>query len=396
MRIAMIGPFGLAPKGTMRVRALPLARALTARGHDVKIIMPPWHTQEPSRRWEEDGIALEYVSLAPHWPGLGETLVALRLVRSALAWKPDVIHCFKPKGHAGLAAWLIWHLQRLGAIHTRLVIAEDDWEGPGGWNDLEPYSPPLKAFFVWQECWGLRHNDAVTVASRTLQSLVWSRGAPPNRVIYLPNGVEAIQQGNNAAVRKAYDLSDAPVILLYTRFFEFDVARAVAVYQRVVAQIPEARLLVVGRGLFARDDARFDALVADAGLGDRVIRAGWVDQEALPDYFAATDVAFYPFDDTLVNRTKCSVKLTDLLGAGVAVVADAVGQNTEYIIHQETGLLTPAGDVEAMALSIVRLLCDESLRRQLGQAAAKVMHTHYTWSALAEQAIKAYESRATV
>ena len=28
MRVAMIGPFGLEPKGTMRARALPLAQAL--------------------------------------------------------------------------------------------------------------------------------------------------------------------------------------------------------------------------------------------------------------------------------------------------------------------------------------------------------------------------------
>jgi len=33
------------------------------------------------------------------------------------------------------------------------------------------------------------------------------------------------------------------------------------------------------------------------------------------------------------------VKLIDLLSAGVPVVADAVGQNSEYIRHNETGLL---------------------------------------------------------
>ena len=42
MRIAMLGPFGLHPKQTMRSRALGLARPLVARGHAVRLIMPPW------------------------------------------------------------------------------------------------------------------------------------------------------------------------------------------------------------------------------------------------------------------------------------------------------------------------------------------------------------------
>ena len=38
MRVAMIGSFGLAPKGTIAVRALPLARALARRGHTVTLV----------------------------------------------------------------------------------------------------------------------------------------------------------------------------------------------------------------------------------------------------------------------------------------------------------------------------------------------------------------------
>ncbi len=41
LRIAMIGPFGLGPKATVRERALPLARAMAAAGHRVTIAMPP-------------------------------------------------------------------------------------------------------------------------------------------------------------------------------------------------------------------------------------------------------------------------------------------------------------------------------------------------------------------
>ena len=393
MRIAMIGPFGLDPKGTMRVRALPLAQELVARGHEVKVLMPPWHTpQEAGRLWEDAGVELEYVRLRPAWGPLAYLVPSVRLVQGALAWQPDIVHCFKPKAYAGLAAWMLWHMRRLGLTRARLVVDEDDGEGPGGWNELEPYPRFLRAVFSWQERWGLRHNDAVTTASRTLQSLIWSLGVNPGKVCYLPNGASPFRGGNGQAIRVKHGLESAAVLLLYTRFFEYDVARVVAVFREVKAQLPEARLLVVGRGLFAEDDARFDRLIAEEGLAASVIHAGWVAQEELPDYFAAADVALYPFDDTLVNRAKCAMKLVDLLAAGVPVVADAVGQNSEYITHNETGLLVPSGDAAAMAAAAMRLLHDAPLRRTLGQVAARRIAEHYSWPRLTQDVLPLYAS----
>ncbi|HRO89860.1 MAG TPA: glycosyltransferase, partial [Promineifilum sp.] len=148
MRIAMIGPFGLHPKQTMRSRALGLARPLVDRGHTVRLIMPPWDTpDEADREWQEDGIELRYVSLK------GGTLgITRRLVRETLAWRPDVVHTFKPKAYSGLVAEWLWRFHR-GRI--RLVMDTDDWEGAGGWNDIAPYSPLQKRFFARQERWGL-------------------------------------------------------------------------------------------------------------------------------------------------------------------------------------------------------------------------------------------------
>ena len=390
MRVAMIGPFGLGPKATVRARALPLARALAARGHRVAIIMPPWHTPaEAGRAWEEGGVRLEYVSLGPGVPGLRHAAIARRLAARALGWRPDVVHVFKPKAHAGLAGALLWAARRVGR-GVPVVMDEDDWEGPGGWNDLEPYPRAARALFAHQERWGLRHADGVTVASRALETLAWGLGVPPGRVHYLPNGAASPAPGDGEGVRQRLGLGRAPVILLYTRFFEYDVARVVEALERVVGQAPEARLLVVGEGLYPADEERFYRLVAEAGLSGAVCKAGWVPLAELPDHFAAADLAIYPYDDTLVNRTKCSVKLASLLAAGVPVVAEAVGQNAAYIRDGQTGLLTPPGDPAALAGACLALLGDRERRERLGRAAAEEMATTYSWDHLAEGLVAVY------
>ena len=379
----MIGPFGLAPKGTMSARALALARGLAARGHDVLIAMPPWHSPaEPPRVWADQGVTLAYVSLKPRWPLISHLFITLRLVRLALSWRPDVIHCFKPKAYAGLAAWFLRHMQFLGLAKVALIVDEDDWEGSGGWNGLEDYPAALAAFFSWQERWGLRHCDGVTLASRTLESLAWGLGVPPARTQYLPNGARPAAPADGGAARREHSLDDRPIILVYTRFFEYDVTRLMEILRIVLSRMPEARALVVGQGLFASDDERFDLLVVKYGLNGRIVRTGWVSQESLPDLFAVADVALHLMNDSLVNRSKCSAKLADMLSAGVPVVADRVGQNQEYILQGQTGLLVAPGDIEAMAEAATRLLSDRELAQRLGRAAAAYMQRDYGWDAL--------------
>jgi len=161
---------------------------------------------------------------------------------------------------------------------------------------------------------------------------------------------------------------------------------------RLIESRPDARLLVVGKALFAEDETRFDTLLTKAGLQEQVIRTGWVEPSSLPDLMATADVAWFPFDDTLINRTKCSVKLLDLLAAGVPTVADAVGQNNEYILHGETGLLVEAGNEEAMLAATLRLLDDRDFAARLGASATRSMRECYSWSILADRALQAYST----
>lgn len=380
MRIAMIGPFGLHPKQTMRSRALGLARPLAARGHDVCLFMPPWDTpDEAGRSWSEDGVELRYITL-----GGGTLGITRRLVAEALDWRPDAVHCFKPKAYSGLAAEWLWRFHR-GRV--RIVMDTDDWEGAGGWNEIAPYTPLQKRFFARQERWGLTHAHAVTVAGRTLESLTWSLGVPRERVHYIPNGpgiaLEPVSAEERAASRARLGLGVRPVVLVYSRLFEFDTGRLVAVLAGIRVAVPDVVVLLVGAGLYEADSARFREQLAGAGLTDAVVDAGWVAREELPAILAAADVGLYLMDDTLLNRTKCPVKLADMLAMGVPVVGESVGQVAEYVRDGRTGALCATGDVAGMAAAAVDLLRDAGERRRRGAAARRDVLERFSWEGLA-------------
>jgi glycosyltransferase involved in cell wall biosynthesis len=392
MKIVFIGPFGLRVKGTMSRRALPMARALVARGHQVDIVLPPWDCPEDSGRgWEEGGVGVHNIALPPRFPLLFHLLVTWRLVRRALALEPDVVHCFKPKAYAGLSATAIWFLQRLGLTRARLVVDSDDWEGWGGWNEIGDYTWAQKRFFAWQERWGLTHCDAVTVASRALQTLVWSLGVAPEQVFYVPNGAN-LQSPSSILQSPFSNLHPPSSVLLYTRFFEFQAERVVEVFERVAAEVPEVKFLIVGKGLSGEEE-KLLRLASQRELADRVVYAGWVEPAQLAGYLAAADVAIYPLDDNLLNRARCSAKLVDLMAAGLAIVAEDVGQSSEYIEHGRSGLLVEAGDTEAFARCVVRLLRDKSLRGALGNEARRRVCEEFAWGRLVERIESAYHRK---
>ena len=402
MRIAILGNFGLTYKATMAARALPLAQELAERGHEVAMFLP-----EDPRPPDAGaiGAAIHLASIGPTLVGRRASTLAqayrhltlgVRLTAAALRFRPDVLYAFKPKAYSGLALLLFWALRQVGLSRTRLVLDTDDWEGQGGWAEREHTLALARAFVSWHERWCLEHADLVTVASRGLADLVDKhRGGS----VYLPNAAAPTspgwRPGSREAPRSRLGLGDEPIVLAYTRFVEFSPERLLRTFQAILAEVPSAQLVVAGKGLRG-EEVTFEHLAARAGLGSAVRMLGWLPVDQLPDVFAAADVALYPLDDTLLNRTKCVMKLVDLLLAGVPVVADRVGQATEYIEDGRTGILVASGDVSAMARAAVALLQDPPWARALGAAARGDTLTRWTWKNQADLVEKALATAVVV
>jgi len=380
MKIVFLAPFGIRPKGTVIARMVPLAAGLKGLGHELVIVAPPYTNPEDSGKTEEvRGVTVKNISLGPKNRALAAPILAWRLLRTALGEKPDLVHLFKPKGYSGLATMLLMFCARIGISMPRIFLDSDDWEGKGGMNELLKYPSVEKKLYSFQEKWLPPRMAGVTVASRVLEEIHLEMGVGRERLLYLPNCVEDRPTGDGLRVRRRLGiLPDAPVLLLYTRFFEFDQERLYHILAGIFHRLPGVRFLVVGKGRHGEENG----LVAAAhkqGYRDALILAGWVEPGELPDYLAAGDLAIYPFADTLVNRAKCPAKLTELLCAGVPVVADRVGQIPEYLPLELHSLLCSPADRDEMAEKCVQLLTDAERRRKASQLARGFILASFSW-----------------
>ena len=389
MRIVMLCPWAMYPKGTVTARTLPIAKKLAEKGHDVYLVIPPFDNPSDSEKlYEIENVKICNVKISYTIPFIKHLLIVYALVKKSVGLKPDIIHVFKPKGYSGLAAMI------LKLYNIPLIIDTDDWEGSGGWNDKVDYHPILKKIFNFQEKWIPLHSNAVTVASKTLETQMWGFGVPPENVFYVPNGANRLTTSkdkiyNISNLHKKCGIGDSPSILLYTRFFEFDVQKIIDILKLVLADINNAKLVVVGKG-FNKEEDELLALSEEAGIRESIIYTGWLQPEEIIQYIELADVAIYPYNDTLINRSKCSAKLTEILSRGKAVVADKVGQNTEYIENGVSGIVVDYDDVTSFAKNVVRILKDEHLQTMFGKNAKVRMLEKFGWDKLIIKIEEAY------
>ncbi|MFZ2421609.1 MAG: glycosyltransferase, partial [Anaerolineae bacterium] len=86
-----------------------------------------------------------------------------------------------------------------------------------------------------------------------------------------------------------------------------------------------------------------------------------------------------------INRARCSVKLVEMLAAGLPLVADDVGEASTYVTPGVTGLLIPPAADALTAQALCQLLTDRPLARSLGQAAARRVAGNFLWDTLIER-----------
>ena len=110
---------------------------------------------------------------------------------------------------------------------------------------------------------------------------------------------------------------------------------------------------------------RLEARRDELGLGDRVRFLGAGTRDDVVRLFRAADVALLTSAWENLPHT-----VLEALAAGTPVVATAVGGVPEVVREGENGLLVAAGDVEAIAGALARLLGDDALRERLAAGAA--------------------------
>lgn len=233
----------------------------------------------------------------------------------------------------------------------------------------------------------IERSDHVVVGSRfAVRQLESELGARVDHVSVVPYGIDGrFRPGPRPADLDArLGLTGKPVVLFLgglkrrkNPFLLLDV------WRRVVAERPDARLVIAGGGGMLR---AVRERIAGMDLGASVIATGYVPEARKVDYYRLADVFLFP---SALEGFGLSVG--EAMSCGLPVVASDRGSLPELLVDGEGGFLCDPGRPEAFAARLLQLLGDAALRLKLGRANERRVEERFRWERCARETLDVYE-----
>lgn len=371
MKLALVGPY---PVDTARIPGgvAAVTYYLTqglARFPDIEV-----HVIAATKQVQRDetvrsgNITVHYLSYpkARLVPNQLRDIARIKRVLSEL--RPDLVHSQTPSGaDAGYQT----RLPTVLTIHG--IPTQERRFARGIGNRLgATLAPWLTRRALLRADAGIAISPYVVEHYRSLSSVRWHNIANPIQDEFFVDGG-----------------SEHPAKLLYAgvMYARKNIPGLIRAFHLVHQAHAAAELFICGKVLEPQIFEWARRYVADNGLGDRVHLLGFVDQEELARHFTeAAVICLFSEEETapmIIAQAMCAAK---------PVVSTAAGGVPHMVVHDRTGYIVPIGDERGFADCTLRLLRDESLRRNLGAEARRIAEARYRTEAIVRQTIDVYES----
>ena len=212
---------------------------------------------------------------------------------------------------------------------------------------------------------------------------------PRVRVSVILNGVNSDRMpvmDPKEARRKIGLNQDLQVVGFVGHFFPWDgIEYLIEAASRITEETEDVRFLIVGHGLWGE---HLPELVRQKSLEEYFIFTGKVPWEKLYLYVNAFDVATAPYSRAINFQSgRSSLKILEYFACKKPVVASRTGVIPEIVDLEKRGLgiTVKPEDASALAESILRLLRDDVLRRNMGDEGRNYVERERNWKIVAQR-----------
>lgn len=216
----------------------------------------------------------------------------------------------------------------------------------------------------------------------------------PERVHFLPNGVNPAAFKANASERKAarQQLGYNEKAFIYGCISRIDPQKnqllLIEAFATIAANQPDARLVICGPMTNANYAEKLQSAVATSGFAERIrvlppVTPDTVEHRGL---FAALDCFVLPS-----RHEPFGIVALEAWAAGKPVITAKVGGLARVVQHGRTGLHFESGNAAELAAAMQQMQADSEFRKSSVTQAQKEIESNYTWSRIAEQLERIYQ-----
>jgi glycosyltransferase involved in cell wall biosynthesis len=232
--------------------------------------------------------------------------------------------------------------------------------------------------------WKYRQVDAFIAASEAIKGILVQDGIPKDRIHVVHDGIDVEKIAHRPPIdlhAEYYLPHGVPVIVNVGALVGHKGQKyLIDAMPLVLREVHDAHLIIFGEGELR---APLEKQIKHLNVGKRVLLPGF--REDVLSLMKTADL----FVMSSVTEGLGSAVL-DAMAMGHAVVGTRAGGIPEAVIPNETGLLVDTADAKALAAAMVKLLKDDQLRKQFGQAGLKRVTEHFDVDHLVEGTLDVY------
>lgn len=224
-----------------------------------------------------------------------------------------------------------------------------------------------------------RIERVVTVSENSFNDIVRDHGVDPSRMAIVPVGVDP------DLFRPIPGIERIPGRLVTTASADVTM-KGLSYLLEALAKLRterEVSLVVIGR---KKEGGKSAETISRLGLDDCVEFVSGVSDERIYELYSEAELAVVP---SLYEGF--SLPAIEAMSCGIAVVATTGGALPEVVgKDDETALLVPPGDSEALAARIAGALDDPELRARIGAAGRQRVIDNWSWKHTAARTVEQY------
>lgn len=289
--------------------------------------------------------------------------------------KPGILHAHSPILNAIPALWA-GRKQGIPMVYEIRAFWEDAAVDHGTYSQGSWKYKLVKAI----ETWVCRKADQVAVLCSGLRDDLVKRGISPDKLTVVRNGVnldDFDSREPDHEYREAWGLTDKKVIGFIGSFYRYEgLDLLLDAFAGLSRSRSDVVLLLIGGGEMEEE---LKTHIKKLHLEGKAVLPGRIPHERIPGVYGLIDILAYPRNSIRLTELVTPLKPLEAMAMGKALVASDIGGHRELIQHSQTGLLFPAGDVEALKEAFEILLNHNDFRQRLGTQAAARVHQEHPW-----------------
>lgn len=293
---------------------------------------------------------------------VASTPISISMFKFMQEARPDILHLHFPYPLGELASLFFARCDKMVLTYHSDIVRQEKW--------LHLYMPFLNRVFRKAKVI-IASNPNYFRGSNLLDKYM-------NKIEIIPYGIDVgrFEKVNDTKIKGIKNRYGSAIVLFVGRFCYYKgVTYLIEASKKV-----DAKFLLIGDGPYKSE---IEEYIKRNDLEEKIVLLGEVKEDELPHYYHAADVLVLP---SSYRSEAFGIVLLEGMACGLPLITTELGTGTSFVnIHNQTGLVVPPCNAEALGEAMNCILDNKELRFKFAQESKERVKREFSKEKMVER-----------